>query len=154
MPTEDTGQIRGPTETLGGSSCEAMRDHQLAVADILRRDPNVDHFMSTVGGGTMNQGRVSLRLKPRGSRPAADAVIRELMPKLNTIPGIRTYLQVPPVIRIGGRSTKTQYQFTLQSADIQALYDNAAKLEATLRRLPHLPAVHTDLQTTKPQVSL
>src|SRR5260370_30820795 len=94
MPTEDTGQIRGPTETLGGSSCEAMRDHQLAVADILRRDPNVDHFMSSIGGGTMNQGRVSLRLKPRGSRPTADAVIRELMPKLNSIPGVRTYLQV------------------------------------------------------------
>jgi len=154
IPTEDTGQIQGTTETLEGSSYEAMRDHQLAVADILRRDPYVDHFMSTVGGGTMNQGRVSLRLKPRGSRPAADAVIRELMPKLNNIPGIRTYLQVPPVIRIGGRTTKTPYQFTLQSADIQALYDNAAKLEAALRRLPTLQDVTTDLQIKNPQVSV
>src|SRR2546426_795492 len=67
IPTEDTGQIQGTTETLEGSSYENMRDHQLAVADILRRDPYIDHFMSTVGGGTMNQGRVSLRLKPRGS---------------------------------------------------------------------------------------
>ncbi len=154
IPTEDTGQIQGTTETLEGSSYEAMRDHQLAVADILRRDPYVDHFMSTVGGGTMNQGRVSLRLKPRGSRPAADAIIRELMPKLNNIPGIRTYLQVPPVIRIGGRPTKTQYQFTLQSADIQALYDNAAKFEAALRRLPNLQDVTTDLQIKNPQVSV
>jgi len=154
IPTEDTGQIQGTTETLEGSSYEAMRDHQLAVADILRRDPYVDHFMSSVGGGTMNQGRVSLRLKPRGSRPPADAVIRELMPKLNNIPGIRTYLQVPPVIRIGGRPTKTQYQFTLQSADIQALYDNAAKLEAALRRLPNLQDVTTDLQIKNPQVSV
>jgi HAE1 family hydrophobic/amphiphilic exporter-1 len=154
IPTEDTGQIQGTTETLEGSSYEAMRDHQLAVADILRRDPNVDHFMSSIGGGTMNQGRVSLRLKPRGSRPTADAVIRELMPKLNNIPGIRTYLQVPPVIRIGGRPTKTQYQFTLQSADIQALYDNAAKLEAALRRLPSLQDVTTDLQIKNPQVSV
>ena len=154
IPTEDTGQIQGTTETLEGSSYEAMRDHQLAVADILRRDPNVDHFMSSIGGGTMNQGRVSLRLKPRGSRPTADAVIRELMPKLNSIPGVRTYLQVPPVIRIGGRPTKTQYQFTLQSADIQALYDNAAKLEAALRRLPSLQDVTTDLQIKNPQVSV
>jgi len=154
IPTEDTGQIQGTTETLEGSSYEAMRDHQLAVADILRRDPYIDHFMSTVGGGTMNQGRVSLRLKPRGSRPAADAIIRELMPKLNNIPGIRTYLQVPPVIRIGGRPTKTQYQFTLQSADIQALYDNAAKFEAALRRLPNLQDVTTDLQIKNPQVSV
>jgi HAE1 family hydrophobic/amphiphilic exporter-1 len=55
IPTEDTGQIQGTTETLEGSSYENMRDHQLAVADILRRDPNVAHFMSSVGGGTMNQ---------------------------------------------------------------------------------------------------
>src|SRR5260370_2182892 len=153
MPTEDTGQIRGPTETFEGRSYEALRDHQLAVADILRRDPNVDHFMSSIGGGTMNQGRVSLRLTPRGSRPTADAVIRELMPKLNSIPGVRTYLQVPPVIRIGGRPTKTQYQFTLQSADIQALYDNAAKLEAALRRAPRLEGRHSDLLIHKSLVS-
>src|SRR2546422_10827151 len=154
IPTEDTGQIQGNTETIEGSSFDAMRDHQLAVADVLRQDPYVDHFMSTVGGGTMNQGRVSIRLKPRGGRPPADQGIRELQPKLNAIPGIRTYLQVPPVIRIGGRPTKTQYQFTLQSADIDALYDNAAKLEAALRRLPNLQDVTTDLQIKNPQVSV
>src|SRR5947209_3396037 len=154
IPTEDTGQIQGNTETIEGSSFDAMRDHQLAVADVLRRDPYVDHFMSTVGGGTMNQGRVSIRLKPRGGRPPADQVIRELQPKLNAIPGIRTYLQVPPVIRIGGRPTKTQYQFTVQSADIDALYENAAKLEARLRQVPILQDVTTDLQIKNPQVSV
>ena len=154
IPTEDTGQIQGNTETIEGSSFDAMRDHQLAVADVLRQDPYVDHFMSTVGGGTMNQGRVSIRLKPRGGRPPADQVIRELQPKLNAIPGIRTYLQVPPVIRIGGRPTKTQYQFTVQSADIDALYDNAAKLEARLRQVPILQDVTTDLQIKNPQVSV
>jgi hydrophobic/amphiphilic exporter-1 (mainly G- bacteria), HAE1 family len=154
IPTEDTGQIQGTTETIEGSSFEAMRDHQLAVADVLRRDPSVVHFMSSVGGGTMNQGRVSIRLKPRGQRPPADQVIRELTPKLAAIPGIRTYLQIPPVIRIGGRPTKTQYQFTLQGADIDALYDNAAKLEAKLRQNPKLQDVTTDLQIKNPQVSV
>jgi HAE1 family hydrophobic/amphiphilic exporter-1 len=154
IPTEDTGQIRGTTETLEGSSYENMRDHQLAVADILRRDPSVAHFMSFVGGGTMNQGRLSIRLAPRSGRPPADEVVRELMPKLNSVPGIRTYLQVPPSINIGGRSTKTQYQFTMQSADIDALYDNAAKLEAVLRGLPTLQDVTTDLQIKNPQVSV
>ncbi|MFN2572551.1 MAG: efflux RND transporter permease subunit [Gemmatimonadales bacterium] len=154
IPTEDTGQIRGTTETLEGSSFENMRDHQLAVAAILRRDPNVAHFMSFVGGGTMNQGRLSIRLKPRNERVPADQVVRELMPKLNSVPGIRTYLQVPPSINIGGRSTKTQYQFTMQSADIDALYDNAAKLEAVLRGLPTLQDVTTDLQIKNPQVSV
>jgi hydrophobic/amphiphilic exporter-1 (mainly G- bacteria), HAE1 family len=154
IPTEDTGQIQGTTETIEGSSFDAMRDHQLAVADVLRRDPSVAHFMSFVGGGTMNQGRVSIRLKPRGERPPADQVIRELTPKLAAIPGIRTYLQVPPVIRVGGRPTKTQYQFTLQAADIGALYDNAAKLEAKLRQNPLLQDVTTDLQIKNPQVSV
>src|SRR5204863_372915 len=68
IPTEDTGQIQGTTETLEGSSFENMRDHQLAVADIVARDPNVAHFMSTVGGGAANQGRLSIRLKPRNQR--------------------------------------------------------------------------------------
>src|SRR4029077_10883663 len=77
IPTEDTGQIQGTTETLEGTSYESMRDHQLAVADIVQRDPNVAHYMSTVGGGTMNQGRVSIRLKPRGERLPADQVARE-----------------------------------------------------------------------------
>ncbi|OLC07862.1 MAG: acriflavine resistance protein B [Gemmatimonadetes bacterium 13_1_40CM_66_11] len=154
IPTEDTGQIQGTTETLEGSSYENMRDHQLAVADILRGDPNVTHFMSSVGGGTMNQGRLSIRLKPRSQRLSADQVVRELNPKLNSVPGIRTYLQVPASIRIGGRPTKTQYQFTLQSADIDALYDNAAKLERVLRGLATLQDVTTDLQIKNPQVSL
>ena len=154
IPTEDTGQIQGTTETLEGSSFENMRDHQLAVADIVARDPNVAHFMSTVGGGAMNQGRLSIRLKPRGQRLPADQVIRELTAKINNVPGIRTYLQLPPSIRIGGRPTKTQYQFTLQSADINALYDNAAKLERVLRGIPKLQDVTSDLQIKNPQVSV
>ena len=131
-----------------------MREHQQAVADILTHDPNVAHFMSSVGGGTMNQGRLSIRLKPRNQRLPADQVARELNPKLNSVPGIRTYLQVPASIRIGGRPTKTQYQFTLQSADIDALYDNAAKLERALRGIPTLQDVTTDLQIKNPQVSV
>src|SRR5207245_8162967 len=97
---------------------------------------------------------LSIRLKPRTQRLPADAVLRELNPKLNSVPGIRTYLQVPASIRVGGRPTKTQYQFTLQSADIDALYDNAAKLERALRGLPTLQDVTTDLQIKNPQVSL
>jgi HAE1 family hydrophobic/amphiphilic exporter-1 len=110
--------------------------------------------MSSVGGGTMNQGRVSIHLKPLGQRLSVDQVVRELNPKLAAIPGIRTYLQIPPAIRIGGRSTKTLYQFTLQSQDIQALYDGAAALEAKLRPLPMLRDVTSDLQIKNPQVQV
>jgi len=131
-----------------------MRDHQVAVAEILRNDPNVGHFMSSVGGGTMNQGRLNIRLKPRGERLPADEVMRGLMPKLNSVPGIRTYLSLPPAIRVGGRSTKTQYQFTMQSADLDELYENTGKLERVLRGIPKLQDVTTDLQIKNPQVSV
>jgi hydrophobic/amphiphilic exporter-1 (mainly G- bacteria), HAE1 family len=154
IPTEDQGQIQGTTETLEGTSFENMRDHQLQVADIVGKDPNVAHYMSTVGGGTMNQGRVSIRLKPRAERLPADQVARELNAKLSQVTGIRTYLSLPQSIRIGGRPTKTLYQFTLQSADIDALYDNAAKLERVLRGIPSLQDVTTDLQIKNPQVSV
>jgi HAE1 family hydrophobic/amphiphilic exporter-1 len=154
IPTEDTGTISGTTETIEGSSYDAMVTHQLAVAEVLKRSPYIDHFMSSVGQGTMNQGRVTLRLKPRSQRPSADEIVRELQPQLSAIPGIRTYLQVPPVIRIGGRPTKTQYQFTLQAADITALYENAALLEAKLRTIPILQDVTTDLQIKNPQVQV
>ena len=155
IPTEDAGLISGTTETIEGSSFDAMVSHQQQVAAVLSADPNVDHFMSSVGGGTMNQGRVTIRLKPRNQRRLdADGVARELAPKLATIPGIRTYLQIPPVIRIGGRPTKTQYQFTLQGADIQALYDNSAALETRLRQIPILRDVTSDLQIRNPQVDV
>jgi len=129
-----------------------MRDHQLAVAEIVRQDPNVDHFMSSIGGG--NQGRLSIRLKPRSQRLPANQVVRELTPKLNSVPGVRTYLSVPPAIRIGGRPTKTQYQFTLQSADLEELYSNASRLETALRGNPKLADVTTDLQIKNPQVNV
>ena len=152
IPTEDIGSIQGTTEVLEGSSFEAMRDHQLAVAEIVRQDPNVDHFMSSIGGG--NQGRLNLRLKPRSERLPASEVVRELMPKLNSLPGIRTYLSVPAAIRVGGRPTKTQYQFTLQSADLEELYTSAASLEAALNGNPKLQDVTTDLQIKNPQVNV
>jgi HAE1 family hydrophobic/amphiphilic exporter-1 len=154
IPTEDTGFLQGTTETLEGSSYDAMVRHQKQVAAVLAQDQNIEHFMSSVGGGTMNQGRVSIHLKPLGQRLSVDQVVRELNPKLAAIPGIRTYLQIPPAIRIGGRSTKTLYQFTLQSQDIQALYDGAAALEAKLRPLPMLRDVTSDLQIKNPQVQV
>jgi HAE1 family hydrophobic/amphiphilic exporter-1 len=154
IPTEDQGQIQANTETLEGASFENMRDHQLAVADVVQHDPNVAHYMSFIGGGTMNQGRLSIRLKPRGERLPADQVVRELNAKLAAVTGIRTYLQLPASIRVGGRPTKTQYQFTLQSADIDALYENAAKLERVLHGIPTLMDVTTDLQIKNPQVSV
>jgi HAE1 family hydrophobic/amphiphilic exporter-1 len=153
IPSEDTGMIQGTTEMAEGIGYESMVGHQQQVAAILQKDPNVAEFMSSVGEG--NQGRLSIRLKPRSQRRLdADQVIRELQPKLSRVPGMRVFLQNPPAIRIGGRSSKAMYQFTLQSPDIDALYDNATRLQERLQDVPAIQNVTSDLQIKNPQVSI
>ncbi|HKQ58378.1 MAG TPA: efflux RND transporter permease subunit [Candidatus Eisenbacteria bacterium] len=157
IPSEDIGQITGTTETAEGTSFESMVRHQQAVAAIVQKDPNVAGFMSSIGGGpgggSGNQGRLNIRLKPRHERSlSADQLIRQLTPKLNTVPGMRVFLQNPPPVRIGSRSAKSQYQFTLQGTDIPSLYDNATRLEARLRNVPALDNVTSDLQIKNPEV--
>jgi hydrophobic/amphiphilic exporter-1 (mainly G- bacteria), HAE1 family len=157
IPSEDVGQIIATTEAAEGTSFEAMARRQRAVAAIVQKDPNVAGFMSSVGSGPAgavgNQGRLVVRLKPRSERRlSADEVIRELGPRLGTVPGIRVFLQNPPPVRIGSRFSKSQYQFTLQGADIGSLYQNAARLEARLRGLPALENVTSDLQIKNPEV--
>src|SRR6266545_3714105 len=133
LPSEDTSRIVATTETVEGTSFEAMVRHQSQVAAIVQQDPNVLGVMSSVGGGAMNQGRMVLQLKPRAERElSADEVIRELSPKLAAVPGIRVFLQNPPPIRIGGQLTKSLYQFTLQSPEMAALDVTAEQLERAL----------------------
>ena len=157
IPSEDIEQITGTTETAEGTSFASMVRHQQAVAAIVQKDPNVAGFMSAVGGGggggSGNQGRLVIRLKPRHERKlSADQVIRSLGPKLSQVPGIRVFLQNPPPVRIGSRSAKSQYQFTLQSTDLASLHENATKLEERLKDVPQVDNVTSDLQIKNPEV--
>jgi hydrophobic/amphiphilic exporter-1 (mainly G- bacteria), HAE1 family len=156
IPSEDTGLINCTTEAAEGTSFEAMVQHQQAVAAVIAQDPNVLESMSSAGGGgggSSNSGRLFIRLKPRAQRRlSADEVIRELQPKLSRLPGIRAYLVNPPVINVGGRMSKSQYQFTLQSTDIAALYQGATDLLDRLGDAPELQDVTSDLQIKNPQV--
>jgi len=159
LPSEDIGQIFGFTEAAQGISFESMKQHQLAVMEVVRQDPNVDSFSSTVGAGgsstTGNLGRIFVTLKPRSQRKMnADEIIQGLRPKLAKIPGIQVFLQNPPPIRFGGQLTKGQYQFTLQSPEIKELYEYAPKLEAKMREIPGLQDVNSDLQIKNPQVNI
>ena len=156
LPSEDSSQIFGTTETVQGTSYDDLVRHQLQVMAILQQDTaNVDGMMSFLGGGQINQGRVFLQLKPRSQRRlSVDELIRVYNAKLAGIPGIQVFLQNPPPIRIGGRLSKSQYQFTLQSPDIHALYDNSKQLETKLRELPGLVNVTTDLQISSPQATV
>ncbi|HEY5022817.1 MAG TPA: efflux RND transporter permease subunit, partial [Gemmatimonadaceae bacterium] len=156
IPTQDTGQIIATTEAAQGTSFTDMMRHQQEVAAIVAKDPNIAGYMSSVGsgGGSSNQGRILLSLKPRGQRPTADEIVNELRPKLSGIPGISVYMQVPPAIQIGARSSKSQYQFTMQSTDIATLDSAAKRMEAKMRGLPQLQDVTSDLQIANPQVNV
>jgi HAE1 family hydrophobic/amphiphilic exporter-1 len=157
IPSEDTGRITGNTETAEGTSFDAMVRHQQLAAAIVAEDPNIEAFMSSIGGGgqssSANQGRFIIRLKPRSERKlSADEVMRELQPKLARVPGIRVFLQNPPIINVGGRQSRSQYQYTLQSSDIPDLYAGADALLNRMRDLPGLQDVNSDLQIRNPQV--
>jgi len=155
LPSEDNSQIFGITETLQGTSYDDMVQHQLQVMAVLQQDSNVDGTMSFLGGGTINQGRVFMQLKPRSQRKlSVDQLIRSFSGRLAGIPGIQVFLQNPPPIRIGGRLSKSLYQFTLQSPDMTALYESSKTLEGRLRALPGLLNVTSDLQIANPQASV
>jgi len=159
LPSEDTGQLVIVTETAQGTSFDSMKQHQQAVAAVVLKDPNVDAFMSSAGSGGAssagNQGRLFIRLKPRSERKLhVDQVIQQLRPKLAQVPGIMAFPQNPPPVRLGGTITKSLYQFTLQSPDIDELYEYAPKLEAKMRELAILQEVTSDLQIKNPQVNV
>jgi len=154
IPSEDTGQISGTTEVAEGTGYDDFLKHQQEAAAIVQADPDVEGFMSSVSGGG-NTGRMFIHLKDRSKRPlSADQVIRELQPKLARIPGIRVYLQNPPAINIGARFSKAMYQFTLQSSDIDALYQYAGILQTKLTQSTLIQNVTSDMQIKNPQVNV
>ena len=159
LPSEDQGQLIGTTEAIEGTSYDAIVALQTKVAAIVQQDPNVAGFMSAVGASgrtpTINQGRLFIRLKPQGERKlSADEVARELVPKLNQVVGIRTYIQNLPVISIGGVVSKSLYQFQLQGTDLDALYQNAGLLLKKLTAIPLLTDVTSDLLIKNPQARI
>ena len=154
LPSEDNSQIFGTTETVQGTSFDDLVRHQQQVMAILQQDPNVDAVMSFLGGGQINQGRVFMQLKPRSKRDmSVDELMRYFNRKLAGIPGIQVFLQNPPPIQIGGRRTKSLYQFTLQSPD-PALYDYSTRLLTELQKVPSLINVTSDLQISNPQATV
>jgi HAE1 family hydrophobic/amphiphilic exporter-1 len=158
IPTQDTGTITITTEAAQGTSYDDMVRRQRQVADIVQVDPNVAALMSTAGSGggnsAANTGRIQLTLEPRHQRADVNAVVAELRRKLARLPGITAYPQIPPAIQIGGRQSKSQYQFTMQGSDVTTLYPAAARLVDAARRSRKLQDVTSDLQLNNPQVTV
>jgi len=159
LPSGDTGQITATTEGAQDISFAGMVEKQRAVAAIVAQDPNIRSFMSSVGATnarpTLNTGSLNLILKPRHERElSADEIIQQLRPKLAAVPGIRVYMQNPPAIRIGGQVTAAQYQYTLQSTDLDELYQWTNTLLGRIRQLPGFIDVTSNLNNRSPVVAL
>ncbi|MFA5354282.1 MAG: efflux RND transporter permease subunit, partial [Thermodesulfovibrionales bacterium] len=106
------------------------------------------------GSSSGNTGRIMIRLKPRAERVSADEVIQKLKPRVSQVPGIKMFMQIPPPVRIGGKLTKSQYQFTLQSPATEDLYRYSGIFEERMKTLTQLQDVTSDLQIKNPQVNV
>jgi hydrophobe/amphiphile efflux-1 (HAE1) family protein len=159
FPTQDTGLIIGMADGAQDVSFDEMYRRQEAINAILRSDPNIDSFAAFVGGGaggqTVSTSRTYISLKPWGERKlTASQVIEELRPKLAKVTGVRLYLQAAQDIRVGGRLSRTMYEYTLQDPNLEELYTWAPKVLARLRQIPLLRDVATDQQMAGTTVSL
>jgi HAE1 family hydrophobic/amphiphilic exporter-1 len=150
FPQQDTGLINGSAEAAQGGSFASMMQHMEALGGIVLKDPAVDHVAMSVGGAgnALNTGRMFLSLKPRDQRDAsADQIIARLNPQLAKVEGARLFLQAAQDVRVGGRSSRTQFQYTLQGADLAELNGWAPKMLAKMQSLPELRDVASDQQT-------
>jgi HAE1 family hydrophobic/amphiphilic exporter-1 len=148
FPLEDTGFVFASTEGAQDISFEAMMEKQIAAAEIVRADPAVKNVFYAVGGGrgALNTGRMFFSLKPRSERDHASVVIARLRAKTASVPGINVFMQPVQNITIGGRPSRALYQYTLQSSDLEALYDAEAKLMAALKKESGFRDLNSDLQ--------
>ena len=159
IPNDDTSRIVGYTEAAEGISFEEMSRHQQQIVDIIRANANVVGVLSTVGqsdvSAASNTGNILILLKPLTQRRQdVDAIIADLRPRLNAVPGMRIYLQNPPLVQVGGQVTKSPYQLTLQGPDRNELYVNADALQKKIAALPQLLDVTSDIQIKNPQLNV
>ena len=151
FPVQDTGAIQGVTEAGQSISFPAMSERQQAVAEVVLKDPAVASLSSFIGvdgtNATLNSGRMMISLKPLAERDAsASEVIRRLGPELQKVAGITLYMQPVQDLSIEDRVARTQYQFSLQSPDGEALAEWVPRLVERLQARPELADVASDLQ--------
>ena len=159
FPQEDNGFITGTVEAATDSSFDAMVVRQKQVAEAVRGDPDVDYVVFTAGATgasrTTNTGRLFIALKPRDTRlVSANGVIQNLRRRVAQVPGVNVFFQPVQNIAVGGVVSKSQFQFTLQSADTQTLFTVAKDMEQRLAALPGLRDVTSDLQISNPQLTI
>ena len=151
FPQQDTGRLTGSIQAAQDISFQAMKEKLTAIVNIIKDDPAVDNVIAFTGGGgggvTRNTARMFIALKPQEERKlSADQVIARLRKKLVSVPGAPAFLQAVQDVRVGGRISAAQYQYTLQGDDLNELMAWAPRMEQQLRALPGVVDVNSDQQ--------
>lgn len=156
FPQQDNGTVFGGIQAAQDISFQAMQDLTLRFVDIIKTDPAVQNVGAfTGGGGAVNTGFVYLALKPLSERKISSSqVIDRLRPKLVSIPGATVFLQAGQDLRIGGRQSNAQYQYTIQSDNVDDLVAWGPRLLTEMRKLRMLTDVNTDQQNSGLQAAL
>jgi hydrophobic/amphiphilic exporter-1 (mainly G- bacteria), HAE1 family len=156
FPQQDTGIISGLSDGPQDISFDEMVRRQHLLTDVLEKDPDIASYGTGLGGNRpVNNGFVVIGLKPRNQRSAsADQIITRLRPQLAKVPGATLFMQASQDLNVGGRTSRTQYQYTLQDSDINELNEWAPKMLDVLKKLPTLRDVASDQQTSSGMLSL
>ena len=146
FPQQDTGRLVGSIQADQSISFQLMREKLIQFVGIVRKDPAIASVVGFTGGGQTNGGFVFASLTPLSSRPSADQVIARLRRELAVVPGATLFFQAVQDIRIGGRQSNAQYQYTLQGDDLAELNSWGPKITQALQKLPELTDVNSDQQ--------
>ncbi|UVK47168.1 efflux RND transporter permease subunit [Mesorhizobium sp. AR07] len=147
FPQQDTGRLVGSIQADQATSFQLMSQKLSQFAGIVGKDPAVDAAVGFTGGGQTNSGSMFVSLKPLAERKvSADQVIARLRRELAVVPGATLFLQAVQDIRVGGRQSNAQYQYTLQGDSFDELAQWAPKLAAALQTEPKLTDVNSDQQ--------
>ena len=157
FPQQDNGLLTGASQASQDISFAEMKRKQEELGKIVMDDPDVYSVAMAIGGGgsALNTGRLYITLKPRSERTAlAPQIIARIRAKAEKVEGAKLYLQASQDVRLGGRATRTQFEYTLQDANLAELNEWAPKILAKMETLPQLRDVATDQQTNGTTLTL
>lgn len=156
LPPDDLGLVEAYVQTVDGTSPFILGDYMEQLAKIAVNDPNVTKVAAVGGYPQDNEGILYIHLKPLQDRLPLAGVLKSLRPKMNSIPGVQTFLKPLPLInlQVGAVDSKAAYQFTVQSLSSDDLYEYAPKFEAALKKLGTIKDVVSDLDITQPQLNV
>ncbi|MDR3369776.1 efflux RND transporter permease subunit [Rhodoferax sp.] len=155
FPQQDTGQIIGVSQAPTDISAPAMALRQSALVRLVMDDPDVDKIYSWTNSSPLNEGRLVINLKPFAQRSSdAGQIAARLKKKVAGLPGIELHLRTRQELQVGGRSSATQFQYTLEETDIGELYAWTPRLIERLKTLKQLDDVTSDLQNAAPRVTV